>query len=131
MAESDFETKWQLLVADTWDDEELKKRLLDNPAAVLKERGIDVPEGLEIKVHADSESVEHLVLPEGPVEDEGELEEEELESVAGGGCPTVCRRCGGGRCFRCGGGRCFRCGGGRCFRCGGRCFRCGGRCRCR
>jgi hypothetical protein len=37
--------KWELLVADLWADPALKKRLLDDPAAVLKERGIAFPEG--------------------------------------------------------------------------------------
>jgi len=127
MSESDFETKWQLLVADTWDDPELKQRLLDDPASVLKERGIEVPEGFEIKVHADSESVENLVLPAGPEEEEDEeLEDEELEAVAGGGCRGRCfpRRCFPRRCFprRCFPRRCFP---RRCIR---RCIR---RCRCR
>ena len=35
--------RWGLLVADAWADDALKKRLLSDPAAVLKERGITTP----------------------------------------------------------------------------------------
>ena len=55
MAEATGEgLKWELLVADTWDDPALKQRLLDDPATVLKERGISVPEGVSVNVVADA-----------------------------------------------------------------------------
>jgi Nitrile hydratase, alpha chain len=90
---ADFETKWELLVADTWDDPELKQRLLNDPHTVLKERGIAIPAGLQIKVLEDTETVEHLVLPGPYGVSEDELSERELESVAGGSCGGP----GGGR----------------------------------
>jgi hypothetical protein len=93
---ADFETKWELLVADAWDDPELKQRLLNDPHAVLKQRGIAIPEGLQIKVLEDTETVEHLVLP-GPFGvSEDEISQRELESVAGAGCGG-----GGGGCRGC------------------------------
>lgn len=99
----DWELRWELLVADAWADPALKKRLLENPAAVLKERGMAVSAGKQIKVMEDSEKVEHLILPTRPAE--GELSEAELESVAGGNC-RGCRGCRGCRscrgCRRCG-----------------------------
>jgi hypothetical protein len=91
---ADWELKWDLLLADAWADPALKKRLLENPAAVLKERGISVPEGVQVKVIEDTEKVEHLVIPTPPAE--GELSEQELSSVAGGHC-RGCRGCGGSR----------------------------------
>ena len=99
MGESNFQSRWELLVADTWDDSELRERLLDDPVAVLKERGIRVPDGLEVKILADTDSVEHLVLPAGPYEEE--ISTEALEAVVGGGC-RACRGCRGCRgCFSC------------------------------
>lgn len=83
---ADFETKWELLVADTWDDPDLKQRLLNDPHTVLKERGITIPEGLQIEVLEDSETVEHLVLPGPYGVSEDEISPRQLESVAGGRC---------------------------------------------
>jgi hypothetical protein len=110
MSEHDDHLRWELLVADAWADPALKKRLLENPAAVLKERGISIPEGVQVKVVEDTDKVEHFVIPTRPAE--GELSEEELSSVAGGayycrGCER-CRGCRG--CERCRGCRgCERC----------------------
>jgi len=91
---ADWELKWELLVADAWADPALKKRLLENPAVVLKERGITVPEGVQVKVVEDSDKVEHLVIPTRPAE--GELSEQELSSVAGGHCRGCSRGCSRG-----------------------------------
>jgi hypothetical protein len=106
----DWELKWELLVADAWADPALKKRLLENPAVVLKERGITLPSGVQPKIVEDTDKVAHLVLPSKPAE--GELSEQELASVAGGA--ERCRGCGGcGGCRGCSGCRgcegCRRC----------------------
>ena len=89
-----FDMRWKLLFEDLWEDPDLKQRLLTDASAVLKERGIKLPEGHEIRFVANSETVEHLVLPCAPARDE--VSEDELESVAGGKCPTASRGCGGG-----------------------------------
>ena len=89
----DWEAKWELLMADAWADPDLKKRLLADPAAVLKERGMAPPEGVEVKVVAETEKSLCLVLPVKPAE--GELSEEELEGVAGGFCFPPPRPCCG------------------------------------
>ena len=104
---NDFELKWELLVADCWADPALKKRLMDDPAKVLAERGIKLPQGIQAKVVEDSGSVTHLVIPTKPAQ--GELSESELEAVAGGHCGGCggCRGCRG--CRGCGGCRRCRC----------------------
>lgn len=108
---SDWELRWGLLVADAWADDALKKRLLSDTAAVLKERGITTPPNVQIKTIEDTANVMHLVLPTKPAA--AELSEEELSTVAGGWC-------GGCGCHGCG---CRGCG---CRGCG-----CGGGCWCR
>jgi hypothetical protein len=37
--------KMQQIIAKAWMDEGFKKRLLDNPAATLKEQGVEIPAG--------------------------------------------------------------------------------------
>src|SRR4051794_38529364 len=65
---NDWELKWELLVADAWADPALKKRLMDDPAKVLAERGISVPQGTQVKIVEDSANVTHLVIPTKPAE---------------------------------------------------------------
>jgi len=42
--------QWAKVVAKAWADEDYKQRLMDDPASMLAEEGIEMPEGLEIKV---------------------------------------------------------------------------------
>ena len=41
---------WSQIVARAWCDEVLMERLLSNPRDVLSEHGLEVPEGMEVKV---------------------------------------------------------------------------------
>jgi hypothetical protein len=113
MAESvDWDYQWDQIVARAWADAAFKKRLLADPAAVLKDYGLAPPAGTQLKVVENTDKVLHLVLPLKPAPEE--LSEEELQRVSGGHCHRCgCERC---RCERCG---CERCG---CARC--RCERC-------
>jgi len=97
-----WEKLWGQLVAKAWSDEELKQRLIDDPATVLQEHDIEVPYDVELKVVEDTDRVRHLVLPACPSE---ELADEDLTCSAGydsfsGICFSGgdCRRCGCGRC---------------------------------
>ena len=71
----------RLLVA-CWKDEEMKARFMADPKAVLKEHGLDVPDGMDVKVVANTDDCVHITLPKKP---SGDLSDEELESAAGGG----------------------------------------------
>jgi|SRR5208282_1597007 len=78
--------QWAQVVARAWSDAAFKKRLLAQPAAVLKEAGLESPEGSQVKVVENTDRVVHLVLPPAP-----ELAEEELDRVSGGcPCSTGC-----------------------------------------
>lgn len=66
-------------------DEAFKRRLLADPAAVLKEEGVEIPAGLELRVVEDTGNVVHLVIPEPPPPPlPDELSDEQLDHVAGG-----------------------------------------------
>jgi len=45
------------LVLDLAEDEELKRRFVADPTAVLRERGFEVPEGVEFRVVEDTAKV--------------------------------------------------------------------------
>lgn len=71
------------LIVKAWEDETFKQELLSNPKAVIeKELGIKMPEGVEYQVFEETANRCYMVLPAKP--SEGELSDEELESVAGG-----------------------------------------------
>jgi len=78
----DWGKKWASIVAQAWADEKFKKRLLSDPAGVLKEKGLSVGPGVGVKVVEDTDEVAHLTLPQKPDSDElaGEL-----ERIAAGG----------------------------------------------
>jgi hypothetical protein len=73
---------WGKIVAKTWADEKFKKRLMSDPAAVLKEYGLEADPGIQVKIIEDTDVIRHLTLPPKPAE--GELSEEELSMAAGG-----------------------------------------------
>jgi len=79
----EFEKTWGKMVAKAWSDQAFKARLLADPAAVLKEHGMEVPADVTIKVLDHSAKVSHLILPAPPEE----LSEEFLQQVAGGAIP--------------------------------------------
>ena len=55
--------KWSQLLKQVWADEQLKQRLLDKPAAVLQEHGIEVPAGMEVRVVENTDKVSYVTLP--------------------------------------------------------------------
>ena len=76
--------KWAQVVAQAWGDASFKKRLTDNPAAVLREYGIIVPAGMEIRVVENTGNVRYLTLPPKPAGAAGEISSEHMQNVVGG-----------------------------------------------
>lgn len=68
-------------MARVWSDPDLKQRLMDDPKAVLREQGAQIPEDVEVRVVESTDQVVYLVLPPAPSD---EISDEALESVAGG-----------------------------------------------
>ncbi len=75
--------EWSQIVALAWRDDAFKRRLLSDPAAVLKEYGLVVPPYVEVKVLEDTSLVYHLTLPCKP-DAQSDISEEDLASIAGG-----------------------------------------------
>lgn len=98
-----WQKQWSLLVSQAWSDDDLKARLVDDPESVLREYGVEIPFGVELRVVEDTPQVRHLVMPPSPA---GDLADEELSCAVGrdsfSGFSVAC----GGDCQRCGCGRC-------------------------
>ena len=91
------------LFAACWKDEALKARFMSDPKAVLAEHGMDVPDGMDVKVVENADNCVHITMP-APHSGSMELSDEELSNAAGGGwsmggaAPTVCGDIGGHGC---------------------------------
>ena len=72
--------KMSQIVAKCWADDSFKQQLLAEPLATLKAEGIELPDGLAVKVLDNTANVFHLVIPAKPTE----LSDIDLEHVAGG-----------------------------------------------
>lgn len=89
---------WSQLIARVWSDEDYKQRLRDDPRGVLAESGIEMPDGVDIRVVEDTANVRHIVLPSPPTD---ELTDEELFGNSAAYCFSGdCGHCGCG-CHRC------------------------------
>ena len=73
---------WARLVARSWADNEFRERLKAEPAAVLAENGISLPEGAPVRIVELTEGEVIIPLPRRPSEI---LSDEELAQVAAGG----------------------------------------------
>ncbi len=75
------------LIAKAWEDEEFKQELLSNPkAAISKVLQTDIFGDTEVRVLEETPNTLYLTIPMKPsVGAEGELSDQELEAVAGGG----------------------------------------------
>ena len=73
------------LFAACWKDDILKQRFMNDPKQVLAEYGMDVPDGMDVKVVENSDNCVHITMPMAPG-GHHDLSDEELSAAAGGGC---------------------------------------------
>jgi hypothetical protein len=71
------------LFAACWKDEGLKARIMSDPKAVLKEHGLEVPDGMDVKVVENAHDCVHITMPARPAGYEN-LSDEDLLNAAGG-----------------------------------------------
>ena len=70
------------LFAACWKDDALKARFMSDPKSVLAEYGMDVPDGMDVKVVENADNCVHITMPMAP--DGNDLSDEELSAAAGG-----------------------------------------------
>ena len=79
------------MFAACWKDEALKARFVNDPKTVLAEYGLEIPDGIDVKVVENTEECVYITLP-ARHDSADTLSDEELLDVAGGGCQhnSVC-----------------------------------------
>ena len=80
------------LFAACWKDEALKQRFMNDPKAVMAERGIDVPDGIDVNVVENSDNTVHITMPQAPT-GVADLSDEQLRNVAGGNTYSIAGSC--------------------------------------
>ena len=85
------ENPLQKVIIKCWEDEAFKARLLADSAATLRAEGVDIPEGVTVRMAIDSEDVRTLVIPLPPTT---ELRDDELDAVAAGVDDIICKMMG-------------------------------------
>ena len=84
MSSNSIETaslNYQNIIKKCWSDENFKKRFIEDPATLLQQEGIEVPEGTNIKVVENTSNETHFVIPM----QSNVITDEMLENVASGG----------------------------------------------
>ena len=71
------------LLAACWKDDALKARFMADTKAVLAERGIKMPDGMDVTVLENTDNTVHITLPVPP-DGHAEMTMEELSQAAGG-----------------------------------------------
>lgn len=93
------------IIAKAWKDAEFRRSLISAPELTLsKEFGIDLPQGIEIKVVEESSSTTYFVIPPCPAtKAEGDVSTADLEAVAAAATSNTnvmsgCRCCSSPSC---------------------------------
>lgn len=76
-----FQKAWEEIVQQALSDPQFKQQLMDNPHDVLRSKGIDAPQGVNIVVQQNDAQTYFLTLPQQAT---GELSEQELAAYAAG-----------------------------------------------
>jgi Nitrile hydratase, alpha chain len=74
------ENPMRKIITRCWEDEEFKKRLMVDPAKILAAEGVNVPDGVSIRVVEDTDQVRTLIIPPAP----SHLDDDQLKGITGG-----------------------------------------------
>jgi len=88
MSNEQTEKKLSQLASRASTDQNFKQKLVNDPAPLLRENGIEIPDGTEPRVVADKESISFEFVPQQS-HSGAELTESALSAVAGGSASGV------------------------------------------
>ena len=77
---------YQKIIAKCWADEDFKEQFLADPASVLRDEGIEVPSGINVRAVENTPEKMTIVVPRQPEN----MEADEVDRVAGGGALCFC-----------------------------------------
>jgi Nitrile hydratase, alpha chain len=63
---ADKRMQYNQIVAKAWGNEMFRRKLLKDPAGTLRDEGVDLPKGVEVKVVEDTPGRIHFILPVKP-----------------------------------------------------------------
>lgn len=66
MDRNEFQKAYGTLVAKAWEDASFKAELLADPMKALKDNGIEVPEGIKVRMVENTPDTVHFILPLQP-----------------------------------------------------------------
>ena len=76
MNKEEFQKAYSKIVAKAWADDDYRANLIKDPMTVFAENGMTIPEGVEVRILENTESVFNLILPDKPSE---ELHDSQLD----------------------------------------------------
>jgi hypothetical protein len=72
-------------------DEPFRQELLRNPKSALEQHlGRQLPENVEVRAVENTQDTLHVVVPSKSLAERGELSDEDLDKIAGGGTTFPC-----------------------------------------
>jgi hypothetical protein len=83
MYREEFQKAYGRIITQAWSDAAFKEKFLSDPIGVFKENGIEVPEGVHVKIVENTDEEVSFILPSKPGETCG-------ESVCGAGDLCTC-----------------------------------------
>ena len=72
---ADRRMQYNQIVAKAWGNEMFRQKLMRDPGGTLKQEGVDLPAGVDVKVMEDTDNVVHFVLPKKPAGGAGTAED--------------------------------------------------------
>lgn len=89
MTHEDQQRRLSRIIAKAWLDKGFKDRLLSDAASTLRQEGVEIPPGVEVRIVEETDKVRYMALPPKPSSEE--LSDEQMADVAAGLVDAKCK----------------------------------------